>query len=935
MMCRAMLTTFSRKVNCKYLCSVLCTVVSTMLFGYTCRAQSLGDPIVKITFGSGFFQYAGALRPDSGSTTYRYVGASPDDNEYTIANSTQGMNAGWNLTTDHTGDGNGYMMVVNAAYTPGLFYTRTVTGLCGSTRYQFSAWIKNILKGNGILPNVTFMIEDVNGNYLGGGETSNISADNTWREYPFIFDLPANTQTVVLKMINNAPGGSGNDIAIDDIAFRAYGSKVNVIFDQANTTFCEAISQNITMRAATSLPPSYALKFQKLTSTGWEDLRPADTNPSIVIATPTLPGSYNYRMVTSDAGNINSPACVISSNYLAITVLPLPVASIDVADNACEGESTVFKDLSTAQGAFITSWLWDFGDGQTSTEKNPAHIYTSHGDFPVKLTVTNAIGCSSVTVTRPRPIHIVEKAIPDFRFSTPDCETQSITFTDISISNEGNIISRVWDFGDSTETEDQTTIPFQHTFKQAGNYDVKLTITTDKGCEVAKTTRIIVRPLPDVNFILPEVCYADQFARFVDSTFIADNSGLTYLWNFGDADATPGNPNTSTQRNPQHHYSQTKQYTISLTVTSVNGCTVTKTKTLQVNGSPLPDFEVLNENGLCATQEVFFRNKSTATVGNVTKIILYFDTNDRTKKVEDNEPRPGKLYRYLYPNAAQNYNVEMVAFTGDAGVCQEVKTGRVNIVASPVITFTPPDIICLNAGPIALTSTESAGQAGTAVYSGPGVTGAVFNPEVAGIGTWLINCIYTVGNASACADTVTRSITVKPIPTQVSAGPDVSMLSGNSVKLQAMAMGSNLKYSWSPIIGLDNSAILNPVVTLSDNSITYTLTVTLADSSAGPACFVTDSVKVTVLKVPEMPNVFTPNGDGINDTWEIKNLAPYYGAVINIFNRNGQKVYSSIGYSTPWDGRMNGVNLPIGVYYYIIEPKQGRSQVTGYVSIIR
>jgi gliding motility-associated-like protein len=932
-MCRVMQPTFSRIINYKYLNSVLCIAVSVIFFGYTCQAQSLGDPIVKITFGSGFFQYAGALRPDSGSTTYRYVGASPDDNEYTIANSTQGMNAGWNLTTDHTGDGNGYMMVVNAAYTPGLFYTRTVTGLCGSTRYQFSAWIKNILRGTGILPNVTFMIEDLNGNYLGGGDTGNIFNTNTWIEYPFIFDLPANTQTVVLKMINNAPGGSGNDIAIDDITFRAYGSTVGVAFDRTNTTFCEGISQSITMRATTPLPPGYALKFQKLTSTGWVDLRPADTNPSIVITTPTLPGTYNYRMITSDAGNINSPLCVVSSNYLSLTVLPLPVAVMEVADNACEGEPTIFKDLSTAQGAFITSWLWDFGDGQTSTERNPAHVYTSHADFPVKLTVTNTIGCQSVTVTRPRPIHVIEKAIPDFRFSDPNCETQAITFTDLSVSNEGNIISRIWDFGDSTETEDQTTAPFQHTFAQADSYDVKLTITTDKGCTVTKTTNVIVRPLPDVNFILPEVCYADQFAKFVDSTFIANNSGgLTYLWNFGDADATPGNPNTSNQQNPKHHYSQTKQYTVSLIVTSAYGCAVTKTKTLQVNGSPIPDFEVLNENGLCATQEVFYKNKSTATVGNVTKIILYFDTNDRTKKIEDNDPRPGKLYRYLYPNAAQSYNVEMVAFTGDAGVCQEIKTGIVNIVASPVVTFTPPDIVCLNAGPITLASTESAGQAGTAVYSGPGVTGSIFNPEVAGIGTWLINCIYTTGNA--CADTVTRSITVKPIPTQVSAGPDISSLSGNSIKLQATATGSDLKYSWSPTIGLSDHTILNPVVTLSDN-ITYTLTVTVADSSAGPTCFVTDSVKVTALKVPEMPNAFTPNGDGINDTWEIKNLAPYYGAVINIFNRNGQKIYSSIGYNTPWDGRMNGANLPVGVYYYIIEPKQGRSQVSGYVTIIR
>jgi gliding motility-associated-like protein len=939
-----MLPDFSRIINCKYICVVFFAGLSVMLFGYKCRAQSLGDPIVRITFGSGINQYAGALKPDSGSTTYTPVNRSPEDNEYAIANSTQGMNRAWYVTTDHTGGGNGYMMVVNASLNKGLFYTRTVTGLCGGTTYQFAAWIKNILiSPNGILPNITFTIEDMNGNELGGGNTNNIIATGTWNQYSFIFSTPANTQAVVLKMINNAPGGSGNDLAIDDITFRAYGSNVGAKFDQVNTVFCEGATQNIVMRATTPLAPGYAFKFQKLTSHGWDDLRPASTDPSITIATPTLAGNYDYRMVTADAGNIDVPSCVVSSNFLNIRVLYLPVAAIQVADEICQ-EPTVFKDASTDVDALITSWAWDFGDGTPiSTERNPTHTYANPGPYTVKLTVKNDGGCESVTATK--NIRVIPRVNTDFEYSLPSCETRAIVFTDKSISTEGNIISRTWDFGDTSAVLLRPdAAPFEHTFA-TGTYQVKLTIVTDKGCISTITKTIKISPLPDVNFILPEICFADQFAKFTDSTFIADNGALTYLWNFGDADATPGNSNTSTLQNPQHHYSRTDKYNVSLTVTSANGCAVTKTKTLQINGYPQPDFSVPNMAGLCANRQVLFVNKATASIGNITKIAWYFDYdhNSTTPDTIDNNPTPDKIYRHkfpavLYPQASKDYKVRMIAYTGDAGVCQEFKEITVTVLASPIVTFTPPEIICLNNGPIKLSDflKETTGIPGAQHFSGPGVTGDVFDPMVAGVGSFVIKCVYTATDVSACADSITRSITIKPIPTQVSAGPDVGILSGNSTTLRATATGNNLRYAWSPAIGLSDTTILNPVVTLKDDNVTYKLTVTIVDAVPnGTECFVQDSVKVTVLKVPEIPTAFTPNGDGINDIWEIKNLQPYDGATVNVFNRYGQKVYSSIGYNVPWNGQLNGGNLPIGVYYYIIDPKHGRKQVNGYVHIIR
>jgi gliding motility-associated-like protein len=106
-----------------------------------------------------------------------------------------------------------------------------------------------------------------------------------------------------------------------------------------------------------------------------------------------------------------------------------------------------------------------------------------------------------------------------------------------------------------------------------------------------------------------------------------------------------------------------------------------------------------------------------------------------------------------------------------------------------------------------------------------------------------------------------------------------------------------------------------------------------ATSSEG--CIARDQVYVKVLKNVKVPNAFTPNGDNINDTWQIKYLESYPGCEVDVFNRYGQRVYHSTGYSSPWNGTINGQPLPAATYYYIINPKNGRVPVKGSVTIIR
>ncbi len=114
--------------------------------------------------------------------------------------------------------------------------------------------------------------------------------------------------------------------------------------------------------------------------------------------------------------------------------------------------------------------------------------------------------------------------------------------------------------------------------------------------------------------------------------------------------------------------------------------------------------------------------------------------------------------------------------------------------------------------------------------------------------------------------------------------------------------------------------------------------------SAGTRCFgppVTFTITVnpgTPVLAPlpvTIPNTFTPNGDGVNDKWNIKNINSFPNCTVQVFDRWGQNVYSSIGYELPWDGTYKTSALPAGTYYYVINLKNGMSPLSGFVALIK
>jgi gliding motility-associated-like protein len=180
-------------------------------------------------------------------------------------------------------------------------------------------------------------------------------------------------------------------------------------------------------------------------------------------------------------------------------------------------------------------------------------------------------------------------------------------------------------------------------------------------------------------------------------------------------------------------------------------------------------------------------------------------------------------------------------------------------------------------------------------------------------------------------NTLSNDVTVSVHPyITIDAGPYTNIPFGGSTQLKGTG---GITYSWSPTETLDNPNISNPIATPL-GATTYTLTATSIEG-----CRFFAEVIVNVLDSIFVPNTFTPNGDGVNDTWEILLIDFFPKAEITVFDRWGQIVYKTIGYpaSRRWDGTRNGNQLPATTYYYTIslsiDSKEERLK-TGSITII-
>lgn len=370
-------------------------------------AGSLGDPIVNITFGAG-------SNPGPALTTtanLQYISYEcPNDGSYTIRNNVLPcfQNTWHNLQSDHTGNANGYFMLINASLQKSEFYIDTVKGLCPNTTYEYAAWIMNMLipfacAGNGINPNLTFNIERTDGTILQTYSTGDIVAATNpqWKQYGFFFATPTDASDVVVRIINNSIGGCGNDLAIDDITFRACGPDLTpyIVGVQGDVKeLCEGDKADVTLSCNISAGynnPSY--QWQSSTDNGntYTDIPGANAASFVKNITANAPvGKYFYRLSVAEATNINLPSCKVASSALMININSKPVTNVVSNSPVCEGTPVNL----TASGGSEYAWsgVNAFSASGASVTINNAKL-TDSGKYYVSITSVD--GCRQTDST--------------------------------------------------------------------------------------------------------------------------------------------------------------------------------------------------------------------------------------------------------------------------------------------------------------------------------------------------------------------------------------------------------------------------------------------------------------------------------------------------------------------------------------------------------
>jgi gliding motility-associated-like protein len=452
-----------------------------------------------------------------------------------------------------------------------------------------------------------------------------------------------------------------------------------------------------------------------------------------------------------------------------------------------------------------------------------------------------------------------------------------------------------------------------------GTYYVPVTIVSPSIDNCTNSEKLIIEvkvlPGPTADFTAAPDCATKTTSFTASST---DPLIDKWRWEFGDK-------TLDNVMKPDKVYASGGTYTVNLyAFRSSDGCAGMASKTVSIPGMPKVAYD--QPAVVCMPYGTSnFVNKTTVP-GVFTGTLQYTWTFGDGGTAVDKSPTH-------YYAARGSYPVKLVVKTDQA--CADSITTTVSAFADkPVagIGVNKPEQCAGTAFSFYDNSTYPVNATG-AQYKwtyGDGTTGTTANPAKTykQPGTYTVSMAVT-SSEGCISDTALTVVKIYPVPV-VDAGPDLITEPGKAVLLQGTVTPATAAVTWSPATSLSNPKQLQPMASPLENT-RYYITAT-----GDLGCTGTDSMLLKVFKELKVPNAFTPNGDGKNDTWRIPGLEDYKNATVQVFNRWGQIVFKSTGYSNPWRGAINGTPLPTGAYYYIIQPKEGGyGTISGMVMIVR
>ncbi len=530
--------------------------------------------------------------------------------------------------------------------------------------------------------------------------------------------LSNGSYTVLLK-IENAAG------CIDILSIPNYvtASPISAGFTAAAQTVCmgNAVSFQDT---SLGFPTGWAWDFGDGSTSTLQ-------NPSHVYGAT---GLYTVQLIVTRA-----PGCgdtITMPNV--ITVLPSPTAAFVTNNDTSCGAPLLVSFVQNSTGA--VSYLWDFGDGNTSTLASPTHTYTAPGLYTVTLIATSANGCADTLVQTDLVQIIPPVAAFTFNGIQTGCMPRTILFFNASTTTYDSITGWQWNFGDGVTAAIANP---GHTYTIAGNWTVTLIVTTTTGCSdtLILPNFVSTGPNPNANFPpQPINACIGQTVNFTDNSTAA----TSWLWSFGDG-------GTSTLQNPTHVYANVGCYDVTL-VASNNGCTHTRTRNNYVCVVGTRARFTATPAVACDTPAtVMFTNTSTGTI--------------TSTRWDFGDPASGPLNTANTLNASHIYNsfgvfvVKLVSADLGAG-CRDSTTDTIRI-SKPQASFTrTPGLGC---APVPAAFTNGSTGLWPLSYQwtfGDGGTSTALSPvhNYVSAGNYLPQLITT--DANGCMDT---AVTALPI----------------------------------------------------------------------------------------------------------------------------------------------------------------------------
>ncbi len=598
--------------------------------------------------------------------------------------------------------------------------------------------------------------------------------------------------------------------SISNYSFNSDGQYPVQLFIQASTGCLDTIQQNIDIIpgpinsfSTTNTCLGETSQFVNTTSiTGgltvdyeWT----FNTNDTSLLVNPTftfpslLAANYNV-FLTATASN----GCADTLTEVIHIGEPAQVEfSID-DDTVCTNSLVLFSDSSIIpSGEIVTKLTWDFGDGTLdSTQSTVSHFYSNAGAYTITLTIQTESNCIA---SLSKVIQVIESPVSVFSFSNV-CNGINANFTDLSTSSSlSQITTWNWNFGDTILSSLQSPT---HLYTDSGAYTVTLTAIDNNGCSNSSTQTITIYATPRVYFSNSKSC-TNNATQFTDSTVVG--AGLSsFLWNFGDGSTA------SSIQNPQHIYTTTAAYPVTLVATSTQGCIDSVTKLVLVDYSP--EFQLLPSVSCFGIPNQF---NYTITGLPVTNSGYTWDFGDSTAS---SQPQPSHQYATAGPRTVA------LTFTNLDNGCSTTEIITAEVIATPTANFTSDSACVGDSLHLLNTSTTPMDPITQWIWtSNFGSLAATENQHLTATSVGNFNFKLTVITSLGCKDSITLPTTVFALP-QTNFTSNVDFGSPPLVVIFSNSSDSG-SYTWNFGDGSPTSNNTSPTHTYSDTG-NYDITLT-------------------------------------------------------------------------------------------------------------